>query len=87
MVVPQPRAENTTPEQNIEPQFIVECPTEAAVKSLKRPIHNYISQYEEGAPTQNTQSRNHIQHTITQEAILSATESTSSAPTARQCAS
>ena len=32
-------------------------------------------------------SRNYIQHTIIEEEILSAMESTSSAPTARKCAS
>ena len=67
--------------------MIVKFPTEAVVKSLKRPIPNYISQDEEETTAQNTRSRKHIQLTITQEEILSATESTSSAPTACQCAS
>ena len=35
---------------------------------------------------QNTRPRKHIQRTITQEAILLAMESTSSAPTAHKCA-
>ena len=58
---------------------------EAVVESLKRPIPNYISQYGEETTTQNKRSRKHIQYNITQEAILSAMESTFSAPTACQC--
>ena len=38
-------------------------------------------------PSQDTWSRKYIQRTITQESILAATESTSSAPTSRECAS
>ena len=48
---------------------------------------NFISQYEEEAPAQNTRSIKHIQRTITQEVILSFMEMTSSAPTVCQCAS
>ena len=59
----------------------------AVVKSLKRPISTYIYQNEEETKNQNTRSRKHIQRTITQEAIILAMESTSSASTARQCAS
>ena len=67
--------------------MIVKFPTEAVVESLKRPIPNYIYQDEEETTAQNTRSRKHIQLTITQEAILLATESTSSAPTVCQYAS
>ena len=87
MAVPQPRVKSTIPKQEIVPQLIVECLTEAVVESLKHPIPNYISQDEEEAPSQNTRSRKHIQRTITQEAILLAMKSTSSAPTARQYSS
>ena len=73
--------------KEIETHLIVEYPTEAVVESLKRPIPNYIYQYEEETPAQNTRSRKHIQLTATQEAILSAMESTSSSPTACQCTS
>ena len=51
---------------------------------MKLPIPNYIYQDEEEMPAQNTWSRKKIQCIITQEAILSATESTYSAPTSRQ---
>ena len=67
--------------------MIVECPTEAVVESLKRPIPNYIPQDKKETPAQNMRSRKHIQRTITQEEILVAMESTSSAPNSRQCSS
>ena len=51
---------------------------------MKRPFPNYIPQDEEETPAQNTLPRKYIQRTITQEAILSAMEIKSSAPTARQ---
>ena len=47
VAVPQPGVGVTVQEQVKEPQFIVACTTEAVVNSMKRPIHNYISQYEE----------------------------------------
>ena len=72
-------------EQEIEPQLIVEFPTEAVVESLMRPIPNYISQDEEETPSQNKRSIKHIHCTITQQLIILAMESTSSAPTDRQC--
>ena len=75
------------PEQEIEPQLIFECLTEAIVESLKRTTPNYIYQAEEEIRAQNTWSRKCIKRTITQEAILAAMESTYSSPTARQCAS
>ena len=87
VAVAQPRVESATPEQEIEPQLIVKCPTETVVKSLKRPISTYIYQNEEETKNQNTRSRKHTQRTITQEAILLAMESTSSAPTVCQYAS
>ena len=62
--------ESITPEQEIEPQLIVECPKEEVFESLKFPIPNFISQDEEEVPAQNTWSSKHIQRTITQEAIL-----------------
>ena len=79
--------ERTTPEQEIEPQFIVKCTTEAVSESLNLPIPNYIYQDEEETPAQNMRSRKHIQHTINQEAILSAMESIYIATATRQCAS
>ena len=87
VAVPQPRVQSTTPKQEIDTQLIAECLTEAVVKSLKRPIPNYIYQDEEETPARNMRSRKYIQRTIIQEAIFSAMDSTSSAPTARQCAS
>ena len=87
MAVPQPRVESTTPEQEIEPQLIVQFLMELFVKSLIRLIPYYVSQDEEETPAQNTRSRKNIQHTITQEAILAGMESTYSSPTARQCSS
>ena len=66
VAVPQPRAEITTLEQEVDPQLIVEFLTEAVVESLKRPIPNSTYQYEEEAPAQNNWSRKHIQRTITQ---------------------
>ena len=86
VAVAQPRVESATPEQEIEPQLIVKCPTETVVKSLKRPIPNYINQYEEENPAKNMQSKKHTQCTTTQEEILSAMERKSIAPTACQCA-
>ena len=36
VAVPQPMVESTTPEQEIEPQLIVECPTKGFFESLRR---------------------------------------------------
>ena len=80
---PSPRVPNA-------PQLIVAYPSDAVVPTREdssSSIPNYISQDDEQIPTYNTRSRRAITRSITQEALLSTMEVTTSRPSAKNLAS